>query len=188
MKKMITAISLAVVSCIFIIGCSSSSNSNGVYLLKPSGDMTGEVNNYLITDLEAGEYKIEFKFKEYEYGTLKEESTIFTSIIERDDSNEELKISIVDEESYSTFKIEINESEYRGCSVKLLEDSFYDTGVAMSVLEEDKQLKLDEEVAIAAYSIGGKNNTTEGLNLDGELELRNNLTDLVVYIELNKIN
>lgn len=59
----------------------------------------------------------------------------------------------------------------------------------MSILDEDRYFNLDNEVAVAVYSIGGENRSTESLNIDEEFEIgNNNLKGLVVYMKLHKTN
>ena len=59
----------------------------------------------------------------------------------------------------------------------------------MSILDKDKYFDLDKQVAIAVYSIGGENRSTEGINIDEEFEIgNNNLKDLVLYGNYIKLN
>lgn len=189
MKKIITMISLVVISTMFIVGCSSLKNSDDLYLSNCSDNMTGMGKKYFINNLEDGNYEIEFTAKEYEYGVLKEEHILYKSTIEHIGNNSTLKIGVVDgEESDSSLKVIINDSEYVTYTLECLKNG-YDIGMAMSILDEDKYFNLDSEVAIAVYSIGGENGITEGLNIDGEFEIgNNNLNDLVVYMKLHKTN
>lgn len=189
MKKIITIISLVVISTIFIVGCSSSKNSDVLYLSNCSDNMTGMGKKYFINNLEDDNYEIEFTAKEYEYGVLKEEHILHKSTIEHSGSNSTLKIGVVDgEKSNSTLKVIINDSEYETYTLDYLKNG-YDTGIAMSILNEDKYFNLDSQVAIAVYSIGGENKIIEGLNIDGEFEIgNNNLNDLVIYMKLRKNN
>ena len=189
MKKIITIISLIVISTMFIVSCSSSKNSDDLYLSNCSDDMTGMGKKYFINNLEDGNYEIEFTAKEYEYGVLKQEHILYKSTIDQSGSNSTLKIGVVyGEESDSNLKFIINDSEYGTYNLDCLKNA-YDTGIAMSILDEDKYFNLDSEVAIALYSIGGENRTTEALNIDGEFEIGNkNLNDLVVYMKLHKTN
>ncbi len=189
MKKIITMLSLAVMSTMLIVGCSNSKNSDNLYLSNCPDDMFGMGKKYFVNNLKSGNYDIEFTAKEYEYGVLKEEHILYKSTIENNGSNSTLKIGVVDEEeSDSSLKVIINDSEYGGYTLDYLKNG-YDTGMAMSILDEDKYFNLDNEVAIAVYSIGGENRDTEGLNIDEEFEIgNNNLKDLVVYMKLHKTN
>ena len=60
MKKIITMISLVVISTMFIVGCSSLKNSDDLYLSNCSDNMTGMGKKYFINNLEDGNYEIEF--------------------------------------------------------------------------------------------------------------------------------
>ena len=189
MKKIITILSLVVISIIFIVGCSSSKNSDKLYIGNCSDNMIEMGKKYFINNLEDGNYEIEFTAKEYDYGVLKKEHALHKSTIEHNGNNSTLKIGVVDgNESEYSLKTIINDSEYGGYTLDGLKDG-YDTGIAMSILEKDKYFDLDNEVAIAVYSIGGENRSTEGINIDEEFEIgNNNLKDLVVYVKLHKIN
>ena len=189
MKKIITILSLVVISIIFIVGCSISKNSYKLYIGNCSDNMIGMGKKYYINNLEDGEYEIEFITKEYEQGILKEERILHKSVVEHNGDNNTLKIGIVnkDEEEYN-LKAIVNDGEYDGYSLGYLKDD-YNKGVAMSILNQDKYFKLDNEVTIAVYSIEGENGITEGTNIDEEFDIgNNNLKDLVVYIKLHKIN
>ena len=188
MKKLIKMLSLVAISTIFIVGCSSSKNSDNLYLSNCPDNMTEMGKKYFVNNLEAGNYKVEFTAKEYEYGILKKEHTLYKSTIEHNENNT-LKIGVTDKEkSDSNLNVIINDSEYGGYTLNCLKDG-YNTGIAMSILNEDKYFNLDNEVALAVYSVGGENRTTNGLNIDEEFEISdNNLTDLIVYMRLHKIN
>lgn len=188
MKKIITMLLLIVTSIIFIVGCSNSKNSDKLYIGNCPDNMFGMGKKYYINNLEDGNYEIEFTAKEYEYGVLKEEHILYKSTIEHNGNNSTLKIGVVDEESDSSLKVIINDSEFGSYTLNSVKNG-YDTGIAMSILDEDKYFNLDSEVVIAVYSIGGENRNTEGLNIDGEFEIgNNNLNDLVVYMKLHKVN
>ena len=189
MKKILTIISLVVISIIFIVGCSSSKNSDKLYIGNCPDAMFGMGKKYYINNLEDGNYEIEFTAKEYDYGDLKEEHVLYKSTIDHDGNNSTLKIGVIDgEKTDYNLNVIINDSEYGCNNLEFLKDG-YDTGIAISILEEDKYFNLDNEVAIAIYSIGGENNNTESLNIDKEFEIaNNNLKDLVVYVKLHKIN
>ena len=189
MKKIITILSLVVISIIFIVGCSSSKKSDKLYIGNCSDNMIGMGKKYYINNLEDGNYEIEFTAKEYEYGTLKEEHLLYKSTIEHNGNNNTLKIGVVaGNESEYSLKAIVNDAEYGGDTLEFLKDG-YNTGIAISILEEDKYFKLDNAVAIAVYSIEGENGITEGISIDEEFDIgNNNLKDLVVYITLHKIN
>lgn len=188
MRKLITMLYLVVMSTVFIAGCSSLKNSDDLYLSNCTDDMFGMGKKYFVNNLKEGDYEIEFTAKEYEYGVLKEEHILYKSTIEHNGNNSTLKIGVVDEESDSSLKVIINDSEFGSYTLNSVKNG-YDTGIAMSILDKDKYFNLDSEVVIAVYSIGGENRNTEGLNIDGEFEIgNNNLNDLVVYMKLHKVN
>lgn len=189
MRKLITMLYLVVMSTVFIAGCSSLKNSDDLYLSNCTDDMFGMGKKYFVNNLKEGDYEIEFTAKEYEYGALKEEHVLYKSTIEHNRNNSTLKIGVTDgDKTDCNLKVIINDSEYGSGTLDFLKDA-YDTGIALSTLEEDKYFNLDDEVVIALYSIGGENNSTESLNIDKEFEIgNNNLKDLVVYVKLHKIN
>ena len=189
MKKIITMLSLVVISAILIVGCSNSKNTDKLYIGNCSDNMIGMGKKYFINNLEAGTYEIEFTAKEYEYGVLKKDHELYKSTIEHNGNNNTLKIGVVDDDqSEDSLKTIINDTEYGGYILDCLKDG-YDTGIAVSILDKDKYFDLDKEVAIAVYSIGGENRITQGINIDEEFELSNNNSkDLVVYVKLHKIN
>lgn len=190
MKKIIIMISLVVMSTIFIVGCSSSKNSDNLYLANCPDNMTGMGKKYFVNNLEKGNYEVEFTAKEYEYGILKKEHTLYESVIEHNGKNNILKIGVIDGNGIdsSYLKTIINDTESTGYNLDFLKEG-YNTGIAISILNQNKSFDLDNEVAIALYSIGGENRSTESLNIDEKFEIgNNNLKDLVVYMKLHKIN
>lgn len=189
MKKIITMLSLVVISIMFIVGCSDSKKSNELYIGNcPDNMMIGMGKKYFINNLEEGNYEIEFTAKEYDYGVLKKEHVLYKSTIEHSGNNNTFKIGVVDgDEPEHSLKTIINDAEYGGYILDYLKYG-YDTGIAMSILDKDKYFDLDKQVAIAVYSIGEENRSTEGINIDEEFEIgNNNLKDLVVYVKLHKI-
>ncbi len=60
MKQIITMLSLVVMSTMFIVGCSSSKNSDNLYLGNCPDNMIGMGKKYFINNLEDGNYEIEF--------------------------------------------------------------------------------------------------------------------------------
>lgn len=155
MKKIITMLLLIVTSIIFIVGCSNSKNSDKLYIGNCPDNMFGMGKKYYINNLEDGNYEIEFTAKEYEYGALKEEHVLYKSTIEHNRNNSTLKIGVTDgDKTDCNLKVIINDSEYGSGTLDFLKDA-YDTGIALSTLEEDKYFNLDDEVVIALYSIGG---------------------------------
>ena len=186
MKKIISILSLLVISTIFIVGCSSSKNSDRIYLSNCPDNMDGMGKKYFVNNLEKGNYEVEFTAKEYEYGILKKEHKLSKSVIEHNGKNDILKVGVIDgnEADSSYLKTIINDTESKGYDLDFLEEG-YNTGIAISILNQDKYFSLDNEVAIALYSIGGEDRDTECLNIDEEFEIgSNNLKDLVVYVKL----
>ncbi len=190
MKKILTILSLLVISTIFIVGCSSSKNSDSLYLSNCPDNIDGMGKKYFVNNLEKGNYEVEFTAKEYEYGSLKKEHTLSKSVIEHNGENNILKIGVTDDNGIDSYYLKtiINDTESTGYNLDFLEEG-YNAGIAISILNQDKFFDLDDEVAIALYSIGGENRDTESLNIDEEFEIgSNNLKDLVVYVKLHKIN
>ncbi|MGL5695199.1 MAG: hypothetical protein ACRCXA_14055 [Peptostreptococcaceae bacterium] len=189
MKRVIMILLIVLISTMFVVGCSSSNESDNSYLSNYTDNMDGMGKKYFINNLEDGNYEIEFTAKEYEYGVLKEEHLLYKSTIEYNGKNSTLKVGVVDGGiSDSSFKIIINDAEYGIETLETLQNG-YNTGVSLSILNEDKYFNLDNYVAIAAYGIGGENRSTVGLNIDEEFEVgNNNLKDLVVYMKLHKTN
>lgn len=190
MKKITTILLLIIMSTILIAGCSSSKNSMNLYLGNCPDNMNGMGKKYFVNNLEKGNYEVEFTSKEYEYGILKKEHTLYKSTIEHNGKNNTLKIGIIDGNEMDSpyLKAIIDDAEYNSYYLDFLKDS-YNTGMSMSILNEDKYFDLDNEVAIAAYSIGGENNSTISLNIDEEFEIsKHNLKDLIVYVKLHKIS
>lgn len=191
MKKIITTIlSLVVMSTMFIVGCSSSKNSDNLYLGNCPDNISGMGKKYFINNLEGGNYEVEFTAKEYEYGILKGEHTLYKSPIEHNGKNNILKVGVIDgnEMDSSYLKAIINDTESIGYNLDFFKEG-YNTGIVMSILNQNKFFDLEDEVAIVVYSISGENNRTEGLNIDEEFEIDNkNLKDLIVYMKLHKTN
>lgn len=187
MKKIITILSLVVISTIFVVGCSSSKNSDNLYLGQCSDIVKGMGKKYFVNNLEKGNYEIEFTAKEYDYGVLKKEHLLYKTTIKHNGNNSTLKVGITDGQLLgSSIKAIINNIESEGYTLDFLKLG-HDTGIILSILDEDKYFNLDNEVAIAVYSIGGEDRNTKDLNINEEFEIGdNNLKDLVVYVKLHK--
>lgn len=190
MKKITRILLLVIMSTMFITGCSSSISANNLYLGNCSDNIDAMGKKYFVNNLEKGNYEVEFTAKEYEYGTLKKEHTLYQSTVEHNGKNNTLKIGIIDGNGIDSSYLSaiINDIESVGYGLDFLKEA-YNTGIAISILNENKSFDLDKEVAIAVYSIGGENRTPKDLNIDKEFEIGNdNLKDLVVYIKLHKTN
>lgn len=186
MKKIITTILLIIMSTMLITGCESSAESSNLYLGNCPDNMDSMGKKYFVNNLEKGNYEIEFTTKEYEYGVLKKEHTLYKSTVEHNGKNNTLKIGVTDDSDSYDLNAIINDTESNAYVSDFLKESDY-IGIAMSILDADKSFDLDSEVAIAVYSIGGEDRITEGINIDEDFEIGNhNLKDLVVYIKLYK--
>lgn len=188
MKKITTLLLFIIMSTMLITGCSSSADSSNLYISNCPDNINGMGKTYYVNNLEKGIYEVEFTAKEYEYGTLKKEHTLYQSTVEHNGKNNTLKVGVVDGNEKDSFYISaiINDMEAIDYELDFLKEA-YNTGVALSILDENKSFDLDKEVAIAVYSIGGEKRTTNSVNIDEEFEIGdNNLKDLVVYIKLHK--
>ena len=124
MKKIITMLSLVVISIMFIVGCSDSKKSNELYIGNcPDNMMIGMGKKYFINNLEEGNYEIEFTAKEYDYGVLKKEHVLYKSTIEHSGNNNTFKIGVVDgDEPEHSLKTIINDAEYGGYILDYLKE------------------------------------------------------------------
>lgn len=188
MKKILTIISLVLVSIVFIVGCSDLKKTDKLYIGDCPDNMIGMGKKYNINNLEDGTYEIEFTAKEYENGSLKEELMLQKSTIKQNGINNPLTVGIIDGNAPDyNLNLAVNDSEYECDTLDFLKDN-YNTGIAISILEKDKYIELDNKVAIAIYSIGKENSTTETLNIDKEFKIgKSNLKDLVIYVKIHKV-
>lgn len=188
MKKIATILLSIMMSIMLVTGCSSSKNPSGLYLSNCPDNMNGMGKKYFVNNLKKGNYEVEFTAKEYEYGILKKEHKLYESSIEHNGKNNILKIGVIDGNEIGSYYLKsiINDTESTGYNLDFLKEG-YNTGIALSILNKNKSFDLDNEVAIALYSIGGENRNTSSLSIDEEFEIsNNNLKDLVVYIKLHK--
>lgn len=184
MKKRILIL-LGIILSIMMVGCSNLNNKEE----QQAAISKGETNNnfvmgvdYQISNLMQGKYNVALYAKEYKHGELEKEHTLFEYEVE---VNEEgtLPIGVYEEEEEEELFSGIN-GTYQSNSLEFFKDS-YDTGMAMSILDEETELKFNGEMPIVSYSIGDK--ITNSINLSEDLQLGTNKKDLIIYLKVNKI-
>lgn len=182
MKKRILIL-LGIILSIMMVGCSNLNNKEEQQAVISKG----ETNNnfvmgvdYQISNLMQGKYNVALYAKEYKHGELEKEHTLFEYEVE---VNEEgtLPIGVYEEEEELFSGIN---GTYQSNSLEFFKDS-YDTGMAMSILDEETELKFNGEMPIVSYSIGDK--ITNSINLSEDLQLGTNKKDLIIYLKVNKI-
>jgi hypothetical protein len=143
--------------------------------------------NYLVENLEKGTYELEFQAKEYGYGKLIKEYDLLSTTLEQQDNDLKLGIDYNDYLDENFIRVLIIDSYHGSEDLDLLKDR--NTGMALSVLNEDKEIELSKAIAIGAYSIGGKDNTTSSLNIDENYKVSDhNKSDLIIFLKLNKLS
>ena len=177
---------LVSILCIIMVGCKSLNNKEENSIIISKGEINNALGmgvNYKISNLMKDEYSVEIYAKEYKLGELKEEYNLF-----------EDKIKIEDKEILSAGVYDENDNLFSGINggfiSKRLEffNKSNDIGMAMSILDNEKELKLNKEIPICAYSIGNKDKGTMSINLSDDLYLGENESDLIIYLKINKVN
>lgn len=138
--------------------------------------------DYNINNLKKGNYDIDIYAKEYKNGKLFKEHNLSNIFLDFQDKI--LKISIYQEDK--DIKIAVNDSDYNHIELDFFKHA--DTGIALSILDIEKELEENVDIPIAVYSIGGKGNTTESVDIDENYELGSNEGDLVIYLKMKKSN
>lgn len=168
-----------------MVGCNNLNNKeeNHIMISKNDIDDTLETGvNYKISSLMKGKYNIEICAKEYKLGELKKEYSLFKDKIKINDS-ESLSICVYkDEESLFSG---IN-GDYISNNLELF-NKLKDRDMAMSILDDEKELELNKEIPICAYSIGKENEGVTSISLSEDSELKINESNLLIYLKVSKV-
>ncbi len=173
--------------CIIMIGCNTINNKkeNPIIISKDDNDDSLEMSvNYKISNLKKDEYNIEIYAREYNLGELKKEYSLF-----------EDKVKIEDNEILSVGVYEEDNELFSGINGGFMSNNRFeffnklnDRGVSMSILDMEKELELNKEIPICAYSVGKENGYTTSIYLSEDFELGANENDLLIYLKINKVN
>ncbi|HBI92216.1 MAG TPA: hypothetical protein DDY58_07150 [Terrisporobacter glycolicus] len=187
MKKLISICLGLIILIMMMTGCNISQSKDNITINKLEDDNLTMGINYSVKNLDKGKYEIEYKAEEYEYGRLVKEYDLLKTMVENKDNNLKLGINYDQLLEEDFINILIEDNTYESKSLDLLKSR--EEGIAMTTLNENKELELNKPIVIAAYSIGGKGNTTSGLNIDRSVKVSNhNKNDLIIFLKIKKLS
>lgn len=188
MKKLYLLLSMLIFTTL-LIGCSNANLNTKVTINKESkNESVLDVGvDYHIESLEKAKYDIQIYAKEYNYGKLKENHDLLQ--IQSMIKNKTRDLSIGLHESDGNLQVNITQVGVEDSSLGFLLDFFSksENGLALSILDNKKEVQLDKELPIAVYSTNKKGVTTESINLDKDFKIGKNENDLVIYLKMNKL-
>ncbi|WP_332525551.1 hypothetical protein [Terrisporobacter sp.] len=129
------------------------------------------------------EYSVKIYAKEYKLGKFKKEYSLF-----------EDKVQIENKEALSIGLYENEDNLFSGINGGFISNTLeffnksYDRGMAMSILDNEIELKLNKEIPIAVYSIGKENEGATSVYLSEDFELGINENDLLICLKVNNVN
>lgn len=178
MKKLIFTCLGLIILIMMMTGCNISQGKDNITINKLEDANLSMGINYSVENLEKGKYEIEYKAEEY--GMLVKEYDLLKTIVENKDNNLKLGINYDQSLEENFINILIEDNTYESKILDLLKSS--EEGIAMTTLNEKKELELNKPIVIVAYSIGGKGNITSGVNIDKSEKVSNhNKNDLIIF-------
>lgn len=166
------------------VGCSSVNAEKGMiinqYLFEEDDDIIDK--GYKISGVDKGEYQVTIGLKEYKKGKLERNEDVITENLNLSD-NGVVYIKFGEEEG--SFAAEIN-----GRGATMFSEMFSDQtwGIATSILEEEKSVELNNEIAICGYSMADEKKVITSINIDEEPKLGLNDREVIAYVKLEKKN
>lgn len=165
-----------------IIVCGGK-NQNSIGTISKIEDNLEDMSvKYSLDVFKKDEYDIHIYSEEYHNGKLNKKDLMMESTVSINNQNKNIPIDIY-------YKDE-NLSIIVGSSgIELPLDFFnnLENGMAMSILDEKREIQLNKELKVAAYSIGNKDHSTHSINLDEDYQASRNEKDLIIYIKVNSI-
>ncbi|WP_455539179.1 hypothetical protein [Terrisporobacter sp.] len=186
MKKGALVFFLSVLSIIWV-GCGALKKEEPITISKDNNNAVFTTNmggNYKISNLMEGQYNLQIYAKEYEFGKLKNEHNLF-------------KVKIGDKKDLyaGVYFSNLQENQlFAGINGGLLGSNlkFFKkadkVGIAMSTLDDKRNLQLNKEIAICAYSIGNNmGDVVSSVDLSDDIRLGENKGELIVYLKITPI-
>ena len=181
MKKLFFTLLIMLVP-VALIGCEGRNQDNIATISKMEDDLEDMGVKYSLDSLKKDEYDIQIYVEEYHNGKLNKKDLLMESQVSINNQNKNIPIDIY--YKYENFSIIVG-----GSAIELPLDFFnnLENGMALSILDEKKDIELNKELKVAAYSIGNKEHSTHSINLDEDYKGSKNDKDLIIYIKVNSI-
>ncbi len=181
MRKIFLTLLIMIMPVTIIVCGGKNQNSIGT-ISKIEDNLEDMSVKYSLDGFKKDEYDIHIYSEEYHNGKLNKKDLMMESTVSINNQNKNIPIDIY-------YKDE-NLSIIVGSSgIELPLDFFnnLENGMAMSILDEKREIQLNKELKVAAYSIGNKDHSTHSINLDENYQASRNEKDLIIYIKVNSI-
>ncbi|KKY00403.1 hypothetical protein VN21_14295 [Paraclostridium benzoelyticum] len=181
MRKIFLTLLIMIMPVTIIVCGGKNQNSIGT-ISKIEDNLEDMSVKYSLDVFKKDEYDIHIYSEEYHNGKLNKKDLMMESTVSINNQNKNIPIDIY-------YKDE-NLSIIVGSSgIELPLDFFnnLENGMAMSILDEKREIQLNKELKVAAYSIGNKDHSTHSINLDEDYQASRNEKDLIIYIKVNSI-
>lgn len=185
MKKLFLMLLLIILPISFM-GCSSANMEEKITINKEDShlSMAKMGADYNIGPLNSPKYGIQIYAKEYKHGELTQKHNLLKTSIKLENNINDLHVGVFQNNENISVGLD---GSYLDVPVNFFNKSY--NGTALSVLDVEKEIKLNKEIPIAIYSIGKKDDSTYAMNIDGndDLDLGLNENDLIIYLKINKV-
>lgn len=181
MRKIFLTLLIMIMS-VTIIGCEGKNQNSMVTISKIEDNLEDMGVKYNLDGLKNGEYDIQIYSGEYYNGKLNKKDLMMESTVSINNQNKSIPIDIHNKDKQLSVIV-------GGSLIELPLDFFnnLENGMAMSILDEKREIQLNKELKVAAYSIGNKDHSTHSINLDEDYQASRNEKDLIIYIKVNSI-
>lgn len=186
MKKHLLIYFCLIVFAVFLTGCSTNTNNEEVKIVSNHNfdtNISGMGVDYQIENMKKGKYEVKFYAKEYKKGEFVKEHRLYNLTLDIDSKNKKIPLSVHEEDK--DIKLFID-SKYQNITLDFFEE--WGRGLALSGIESEKVLKLNEDTPVAVYSIAGEDGIVSGVNLEEDYELGSNNQDLVIFMKITQSN
>ncbi|MGL5641239.1 MAG: hypothetical protein ACRDDM_03165, partial [Paraclostridium sp.] len=147
----------------------------------PENNISGMGLDYDIENIKKDKYEVDFYAKEYKKGKFVKDHRLYNLTLETDSKDKKVPVSVYQEDKNIKLFIEPN---YQDITLDFFEGS--DMGIALSGIEVEKSLKLNEDTPIAIYSIAGEDKSVASVDMEGDYELGSNEKDLVIFMKIKQ--
>lgn len=181
MKKLFFTLLIMLVP-VALIGCEGRNQDNIATISKMEDDLEDMGVKYSLDSLKKDEYDIQIYVEEYHNGKLNKKDLMMESTVSINNQNKSIPIDIHNKDKQLSVIV-------GGSLIELPLDFFnnLENGMALSILDEKREIQLNKELKVAAYSIGNKEHSTHSINLDEDYKGSKNDKDLIIYIKVNSI-
>ena len=186
MKKHLLIYFCLTVFSVFLTGCSTNTKYEEIKIVPDHNSDTyisGMGVDYQIENIKKDKYEIEFYAKEYKKGKFVNQHRLYNLTLDIDSKNKKVPVSVYEEDK--DIKLFID-STCQNITLDFFEE--WGRGLALSGIESEKVLKLNEDTPIAVYSIAGEDRIVSSVNLEGDYELGSNEQDLVIFMKITQSN